>query len=86
METAMIRKVNSLLDKYIGGEIFFDELQSVPMTVLSKDCFIYRQLFVLILFSGTKIIPELLCLARPDTQSKIGAGTRTFFSPVVCAR
>lgn len=32
METAMIRKVNSLLDKYIGGEIFFDELDDAIRT------------------------------------------------------
>ena len=31
MENAMIQKVNSLLDKYIGGEIFFDELDDHPM-------------------------------------------------------
>lgn len=32
MEGAMIQKVNSLLDKYIGGEIFFDELDAAIRT------------------------------------------------------
>ena len=32
MESAMIQKVNSLLDKYIGGEIFFDELDDAIRT------------------------------------------------------
>ena len=32
MENAMIQKVNSLLDKYIGGEIFFDELDDAIRT------------------------------------------------------
>lgn len=32
MESAMIQKVNSLLDRYIGGEIFFDELDDAIRT------------------------------------------------------
>lgn len=32
MESAMIQKVNSLLDKYIGGEIFFDKLDDAIRT------------------------------------------------------
>ena len=32
MESEMIQKVNSLLDKYIGGEIFFDELDDAIRT------------------------------------------------------
>ena len=32
MESAMIQNVNSLLDKYIGGEIFFDELDDAIRT------------------------------------------------------